>query len=206
MAEALAYWCELYRKHKHNAIALDIETASIDGPISVVSLFKRQSFWNSELIQFTQSDELTVSSLRSEIEPASLILTFNGLNFDLPKLEEQYPEAIPKDIPVLDLFLFARSIGFKGGLKPMEKVMGIKRSKEAQDATGSTHRLWKRYINQKDEAALNQLLEYAQADVRNLFDLADMLIQWADAKLAMQHAPLNRVENLSPSPLYKLIG
>lgn len=205
MAEALAYWAELYRKHKRNAVALDIETAEYDGPISVVSLFRKKSVWNKELIQFTQGDDLTVRSLRKELQSASLIITFNGLNYDLPKLDEQYPNAVPKETPVLDLFLFARSIGFKGGLKPMEKVMGIKRSKQSEEAIGATHRLWKRYVDKQDEKALAQLLEYADDDVRNLFELADVLIQWADAKLAMEQATLNRIENFSTSPLCKLI-
>lgn len=186
MGNGFAYYRDLYRKHKYESVALDVETQRIDGPISVLSFYKKKSKDCAELVQFTQSKDLSVYSIGKELEGAKLILTFNGLSFDLPKVNQEYAGAIAAEIPVIDLFIFAQAVGFKGGLKDLEKVFGIKRNESSKTAVKRTHSLWREFKESNDEQALKQLLEYAAADVRNLYDLADTLCEWTDAKIALR--------------------
>lgn len=188
MRESVAYYCELYRANRYRAIALDIETQSFDGPISLVSFYRKIEPDVGELVQITHGCHLNQTSIREELAGAKVILTFNGLEYDLPKIEAQYPGAVSSNARVIDLLLLARSIGFKGGLKEMEKVLGISRSKSSQQAIGKTHRLWREYIQEKKVNSLNELLDYAASDVRNLYDLAEILVTWADAKLALNRS------------------
>ena len=201
----LRYWCELYQQHKREALAVDIETKHYDGPISVVSMYRKKSEWDAELMQFVNDGDDHSLALKDEFGKAKLLITFNGLAHDIPKLQSEYPQAIQEDVRVLDLCVLARSIGLKGGLKNMETVMGIKRSKEARQAEGKTHYLWRRITESEDEAALIQLLEYASDDVRNLFDLAEWLIEWAEAKMNLEKAPVNRMHEMSTSPILKML-
>lgn len=186
MNQGVAYYRDLYRKNRYKAAALDVETVAIDGPISVLSLYKKKSKDCAELVQFTQSKDLNKASIEQELEGVNVILTFNGLSFDLPKMNQEYPGAIPPSMPVVDLFLFAQAIGFKGGLKDLEKVFGIKRNSDSRSAVKKTHALWREFKESGDQKPLAQLLEYAAADVRNLYDLADTLCEWADAKMALR--------------------
>ncbi len=182
----MRYYCELYKKHKDHAVALDIETESIDGPISVLSLCKQHPNGSAETVQFAKHPALPSKSIATELRTASLILTYNGLKHDLPKLKAEQPGALPVNTPVLDLLLLAQAIGLHGSLKTLERVLGIARPNEAASATGRTHHLWRQYQLHNDQEALEQLLSYAAADVRNLFALADALVEWAEAKLLFQ--------------------
>ena len=202
--EKLRYWCELYRKHKRDALAVDIETTHYDGPISIISMYRKKSQWDAELTQFVKDNDPHAVAIGEEIRSAKLLITFNGLSYDIPKIKEEYPNVIPEKMPVLDLCVFARAIGLKGGLKNMEKVMGLKRSRDAEQAEGKTHQLWKKIQQIQSEEALMQLLEYAAHDVRNLFELTEWLIQWAEAKMALEKAPVNRIEDHAPSAILKM--
>ena len=55
----------------------------------------------------------------------------------------------------------------KGGLKVVERKLGIGRNLEGIDGFVAV-RLWSDYVNGNDEDALNTLLEYNKEDVVNL--------------------------------------
>ena len=186
VSTGVRFWCDLYRKYKYSAVALDIETESYDGSIAVLSVSRLHGTGVTETIQLTKGQDLSERAIADTLKAAKLLITFNGLNFDLPKLTSEYPESFSEDIPVLDLYILAQAIGFKGGLKVLEKVLNVPRSTDASDATGHTHKLWKQFISENDQQALQSLLDYAAADASNLFKLADTLIEWAEAKLTVQ--------------------
>tara|TARA_B100001971_G_scaffold162689_1_gene153022 strand:- start:16986 stop:17735 length:750 start_codon:yes stop_codon:yes gene_type:complete len=197
VSPALRYWCDLYRRHKYEALALDIETEEYDGKIAVVSMSKLHRNDVAETVQLTQGCDLTDDTLFREVHPCSLLITFNGRDFDLPRIKAEYPSAVPDNIPVLDLWILAQAIGLRGGLKLLEKVFNIHRAGSARDATGRTHILWKKFVQDDDREALETLLTYAAADSKNLFALADTLIEWSEARLLVQERQSDEHTNAS---------
>lgn len=205
MTPALVHWLRLYQRYRDSALALDIETETFNGPVAIVSLCRQRESCCRELIHFIKKDSFNAQALQHELRQCRLLLTFNGLEFDLPRLQAEFPEAIPDDILVFDLYLFAKGLGLRGGLKILEKVFQIQRTKRSESATGQTHRLWRQFIHEKDPKALEILLSYAASDVRNLFLLADTLTEWAEAKLTLAHTKDNRLlRNPNARPFHPL--
>jgi len=82
----------------------------------------------------------------------------------------RFPEA-RLDQPHIDLYFVLRLLGYRGGLKSIEKQLGIERDVEVREVEGvGAIQLWKRYC-QGDRKALDQLTQYNLADVENLVEL-----------------------------------
>ena len=66
-----------------------------------------------------------------------------------------------------------KELGYSGGLKKIEKEVGICRDDDLQDISGfDAIRLWKQY-QRGDEEALKLLVKYNIADIENLKILMD---------------------------------
>ena len=94
-------------------------------------------------------------------------MTFNGAGFDLRFLRSAFPGiALP---PIhIDLRWVSRKLGFKGGLKEVEKCFGLERKASVAEVTGyDATVLWAQYLR-GDKAALEKLIEYNTADVVHL--------------------------------------
>jgi uncharacterized protein YprB with RNaseH-like and TPR domain len=63
----------------------------------------------------------------------------------------------------------------KGGLKQLEERFGIARSTRGMNGWDAL-RLWARYENEGDRAALDVLLEYNREDVMNLVQLERIVV------------------------------
>ena len=63
----------------------------------------------------------------------------------------------------------------KGGLKAVERQLGINRELKGVDGYEAV-RLWWKYVDSFDLDALNTLLEYNREDVVNLKTLKEMLL------------------------------
>lgn len=111
-----------------------------------------------------------------------LIVTFNGENFDLPFIERHFKDAgLRIDLPHLDLLILSRSLGLSGGLKDIEKQVGISRGGDIAGMRGSEAiALWGAWKN-GDAAAYKKITTYCKADCANLWDLAEILYtrRWA---------------------------
>ena len=67
-----------------------------------------------------------------------------------------------------------RRIGYNGGLKNIEKLLGISRSKDTEDLTGfDAVRLWKQY-ERGDMNALEKLVKYNREDIVNLKTIIEL--------------------------------
>ncbi|OYR86418.1 exonuclease, partial [Halorubrum sp. E3] len=122
-----------------------------------------------ETTTLVAGEDLTARRLREQFADASLLATFNGARFDVPFLETSFDVEI--DTPHLDVMYPAKRIGLSGGLKPIEKQLGIDRDRP--DISGrDAVRLWREY-ERGDEAALETLVSYNREDTVNLRTLAD---------------------------------
>jgi uncharacterized protein YprB with RNaseH-like and TPR domain len=161
-----ARW-RLYENFRGEACFLDIETTGLDharDDVTVVSLTRA-----GETTTLVRGRDLTAGRLRAELDPASMLLSFNGKRFDVPFLESAFDVDI--DNPHLDLMYPCRRLDLTGGLKTVEKDLGIDRDRP--DLSGrDAVRLWHEY-ERGDQSALDTLVSYNRDDTENLRALAD---------------------------------
>ena len=157
----------LYENFRESTCFFDIETTGLDqhrDRVTTVSLHR-----DGETTTLVRGHDLTADRLRREFEAADMLATFNGARFDVPFLEESF--GLDVTTPHLDLMYPCRKIGLSGGLKPIERELGIER--ELPDVDGrEAVRLWHRYEG-GDEDALDRLVAYNREDAVNLRRLAD---------------------------------
>ncbi|CAN5656777.1 ribonuclease H-like domain-containing protein [soil metagenome] len=104
----------------------------------------------------------------------SLLVTFYGGGFDLPMLGRRFP-GLQFDQIHLDLCPTLRQLGLRGGLKKIEKQLGLNRGEDTDGLGGlDAIRLWRRYSVLRDEKALETLIAYNREDVVNLETLAEI--------------------------------
>src|SRR5205807_7122891 len=115
-----------------------------------------------------------LSDLAALIVTAPLVVTFNGGRFDLPFLAEQFP-GFPRPNAHIDLAPIARGAGLVGGQKVVEEKLKIRRSAGVRGLTGADAVVqWCEALYGK-EASYRRLLEYNQADVSALPEVAEGL-------------------------------
>lgn len=163
------HW-RLYDRFKRDAAYLDIETDGLerDSTVTVVTVHRRD-----RTVTLVHGRDLSSQSLADALEGTSMFVTFNGSCFDLPVLRCSFPD-VDLERPHFDLRFGCRKAGFKGGLKTVEKEIGIARDDDIAEVDGfEAVRLWKRWENRGDRGALDTLVRYNIADTVNLERLAD---------------------------------
>ncbi len=110
---------------------------------------------------------INLEDLPRVLASAKLLVTYNGARFDVPFLRRAFPR-MPFDQIHLDLRYALRRLGYRGGLKAIERNVGIDRGEETAGLLGADAvRLWDTYESCDDDA-LDLLLAYNREDVVNL--------------------------------------
>ena len=155
---------------------LDIETTGlspIDCMVTVVGIYVCNGE-DGRLIQLIGKD-ITRGSLLEALQGVRLIHTYNGSRFDLPFLNYCHGIDLSRVYPHRDLMYDCWSKNLYGGLKAVERQLGIER--RLKDVNGyEAVKLWWKYVESFDLDALNKLLEYNREDVVNLRVLRDRLL------------------------------
>jgi len=155
------YHWRAYEDFKDRCCFVDIETTGLckeRDELTVIGLYdgeRSKVFING----------INLFDFKEEITKYSVIVTFNGCLFDLPfikhKLKIQFNQFH------IDLRFVLKKLGYNGGLKKIEKQMGIAR--ESEGLTGKDAiRLWYKYKKNKDSDALDKLIRYNVEDIENL--------------------------------------
>ena len=164
------HW-RLYDWFREQAVFLDIETTGLgrNDSITVVGLF--DGFETKTMIKGINLD---YKKLEEELKKYKMIVTFNGSSFDIPFIRRSIN--VPY-IPHFDLRFGCRRIGLEGGLKSIERQLGIKRENSivAGMNGGDAAELWRMYKGSGDDYYLNLLVEYNEEDVINLKPIADFV-------------------------------
>lgn len=164
------HW-RLYEFFREEAIFLDIETTGLDfeSNINVIGLFDGI---NTKIM--IRGINLDYKILQKELLNYKLIITFNGAAFDVPFLKKRYPDLMP-NVPHFDLKHCCARLGLTGGLKEIEKQLGIERKNEIvkEFHGGDAAVLWRMYRATMDDYYLNLLIEYNEEDTINLRFIAD---------------------------------
>lgn len=159
-------WWRLYPSFQAKAVFLDIETTGLShyyDDITVVGLYDGQRVT-------TLISGHNLHRLSDLLRQYRIVITFNGTLFDIPFLKTKFP-ALQLPPIHLDLRYLLKRLGYSGGLKQIERCLGLKRSKEAESVDGLMATvLWARYLR-GDLSALEQLVKYNTADVTSLRSL-----------------------------------
>ena len=149
---------------------LDIET---DGGYYASSITVIGLYDGLRVKTFIKGENL--ADFAEELERYSLLVTFNGTTFDLPLLKRAFPGA-PWDQLHVDLRYALAKLGYRGGLKQIEREVGLARDLEIRGLAGDDAIvLWQQYRRGSAEA-LELLLRYNAADVENLETLLDLAL------------------------------
>ncbi len=188
MPKSLLPWCKLYEQYKYQALCLDIETSRFNGPISILGLYQ-PSEGEMDCTQLIKGKNLTHEDIANAMSACKLIITYNGIKFDLPMIKKEFPGAIPK-VPIIDLFLFAEKLKVRTNLKVLENTFDIVRPEPLSTKRGKAIKRWRRYIKYGDQQALQNLLEYNKQDTINLYLLAEKLVSMAIQQAQMENQVL----------------
>ncbi len=148
---------------------VDIETdgGRSGNSITTIGLFDGQKF-------DVYVKDQNLENFRDRISEFGMIVTFFGLGFDVPMILKRFPR-LPMDLIHLDLCPTLREVGIKGGLKKIEKELGINRGEETDGLNGrDAITLWRRFERFGDQKALDTLIAYNRDDVVNLETLAQI--------------------------------
>lgn len=161
-----------FRHFEANAVFLDIETSGMgQAYITIVGCADKQGYqsWIREI-------NLTSHKLKEFLAPYKMVVSFYGSGFDIPFMRREFPGLPLYSLPHFDLCLCGKKIGLHGGLKKVEKTLGISRPQDISGMSGyQAVLLWQEYQMQNKQQALEQLLRYNREDTCNLVELAELI-------------------------------
>ena len=162
----------LYRDFLEEAVFLDIETTGLGGDsyTTVCGTLDMDGFH-----AFVRGE--TLDDLPEYLSQFKLVVTFNGRAFDVPFLRREFGSDILEHAAHMDLMHVLRRLGLKGGLKKIEKAMGVGRPSALDTLDGrDAVSLWK--MSQEGEPeALDTLVRYNAEDVLVLPRLAALAVR-----------------------------
>lgn len=155
-----------FRAFKHSCAYVDIETTGLTDydHLTVVGVYDGE-----EVKTFIQGRNL--DDLPRELSRYGLLITYNGATFDLPFIERFYPRSCRKALHIDLRYPLAR-LGYTGGLKVAEKLLGVTRDPRTAGLDGwDAVRLWREYLRGRNDS-LELLVLYNAEDIVNLKPLA----------------------------------
>jgi len=155
---------------------IDIETTGLsasDSEITVVGIYIwRES--GDEFVQFVGHD-ISADAILEALQGVDVIYTYNGSRFDLPFIHSYCGVDLTHHFPHRDLMFDCWRKNLHGGLKGVERQLGIAREDKEVDGREAI-RLWWKYVDSFDLEALDKLCAYNKEDVVNLKTLRDILL------------------------------
>lgn len=161
----------LYPEFQPETAFLDIETTSLspyEGIVTVVTVHTP-----GRTRSFVADDDL--EELPGYLGRFDLLVTFNGILFDVPFLEHRFPQLVAPAAHI-DLRFVLKRLGHAGGLKRIEERLrlGDRSGVEGVDGLEAV-RLWHRH-RRGEAGALDRLVRYNRADTVNLEPLLDFAV------------------------------
>lgn len=156
---------------------LDIETTGLSpwyNDVTVVGL----CVVSSEQIEFVQfvGGDITAQSILEALDDVMIIYTYNGSRFDLPFIKIRLGLDLVEYFKHHDLMYDCWQCSLYGGLKSVEKQLGIERKLPEVNGFDAV-KLWWRYVDLFDLKSLDKLLEYNREDTQNLKILKEKLLR-----------------------------
>jgi uncharacterized protein YprB with RNaseH-like and TPR domain len=159
----------IFGAFKQGAVYLDIETSGLYmgvDEITVIGIYD-----GMHVKTFIQG--INLDAFETEIASYDLMITFNGAQFDLPFIRRQFP-GISLPPAHIDLRFFLKKLGYRGGLKAIERNCNLGRDSDIDGMDGlDAVMLWRAY-QAGNKSALERLIQYNKADIVNLKPLMEM--------------------------------
>ena len=143
---------------ENSAVYLDIETTGLDrhfNDITTIALYN-----GHEIKTYVQGQNL--NDFIEDIQRYKVIVTYNGKCFDVPFIENYFN--IRLDHAQIDLRYVLYSLGLRGGLKSVERQLGMNRGDLSEIDGFFAVLLWDDYQKTGDPKALDTLLAYNVQD------------------------------------------
>jgi len=159
----------MWSEFSQDAVFLDIETTGMAAQMDYVTVAGLHDAEGNHA--FIRGENLFL--LPERLQRYKLVVTFNGSQFDLPFLRRGMGD-IFSHMGHIDLRFALRRLGHGGGLKQIERKLGIARPDEISGMDGyEAVLMWRRYLR-GDEKALESLIAYNSEDTRNLRPLMEI--------------------------------
>ena len=159
----------VFDSFKAKAVYLDIETSGGYQGVDEITVI---GIYDGHTVQ-TFVNGINLDDFEIAIAEYELVITFNGSSFDLPIIRKWFPSISLPDGHI-DLRFFLNKLGFKGGLKKIEKDFGLCRDSGIDGVDGyEAILLWNAY-QRGDKTALDTLIQYNSADIVNLKPLMEI--------------------------------
>jgi uncharacterized protein YprB with RNaseH-like and TPR domain len=155
---------------------LDIETTGLAPSgceITVVGIHRCRGE-DTDFVQLV-GREATADAILEALRDIDILYTYNGSRFDLPFIHARLGIDLTQLFDHRDLMYDCWRNNLYGGLKGVERRLGIARNLPGMNGWEAV-RLWWKYVDSFDLEALDTLLEYNKEDVLNLKTLRDMLL------------------------------
>jgi uncharacterized protein YprB with RNaseH-like and TPR domain/predicted nuclease with RNAse H fold len=184
----------IFPEFADQCVYLDIETtglSSVFDSVTMVGLYDGRKY-------NVYIEGHNLPDFQEDLKKYSVVVTYNGAGFDLRFLRFAFPNLVLPPVHI-DLRWTSRRLGLMGGLKEVERQMGISRPDGVADIGGfEATVLWSKYLR-GDRAALEQLVQYNTEDVVHLKAIMEMTYD----RLAKQASSMFQ----SPTPsLFSGIG
>ncbi|MBI2088200.1 MAG: ribonuclease H-like domain-containing protein [Deltaproteobacteria bacterium] len=147
---------------------LDIETTGLspsDGDLTVIGLCL-DAGPRMQVIQLVEND-ISSANLLQAVSNVEVLYTYNGERFDLPFIRAKLGVDLGHCFRHRDLMFECWRRNLYGGLKEVERKLGICRASVGIDGRVAVE-LWFRYKYFGDRESLTTLLDYNKEDVCNL--------------------------------------
>ena len=135
-----------------------------------------------------------LSKFPEALSGVELLVTYNGSMFDVPVLQRAFPRIDFARFHHIDLRFPLHRLGLKGGLKGVEKKLGLARPDAIEGVDGYTAVLLWRAHRAGHEAALETLLRYCLEDVVNLKPLLAEAYNRLTKDLPIEVPPIEDVD------------
>jgi uncharacterized protein YprB with RNaseH-like and TPR domain len=153
---------------RDRCVYLDIETDGGREGAAITTI----GMWDGKDFTCLVRDQ-DLGNFIDHISQYSMIVTFFGASFDLPMLQKRFKTWKPDQIHI-DLCPTLKRLNHHGGLKKIEKQLGISRGEDTDGLSGrDAITLWNRFYRNHDDSALATLIAYNREDVVNLESLMD---------------------------------
>jgi len=155
---------------KKDVAFVDIETTGLSKYHNEITLF---GIYHSNHRPNVYINGINLSDAKGEFQRHKYIITFNGNGFDLPFIHHHIK--VSKQYISIDLMVLFHRLNMYGGLKAIERNLGIIRDESVLGVTGrDAVVLWRKYKN-GDEKSLDTLVKYNREDILNLEILLNYL-------------------------------
>jgi len=153
---------------------LDIETTGLSRTLSEITVVGIAVEQDGLIRVERQVENITEQWILDTLRGVDELYTYNGSRFDLPFIKATLKLDLKQSLKHTDLMYACWKQDLKGGLKAVEKKIGIRRKLPNVDGYMAVI-LWWQYKYNSDHNALKTLLDYNEEDVVNLHTLREKL-------------------------------